>query len=197
MTQDRQQETVGGTSVREVTQLLQAAASGQPEAADQLLDVVYGELRGLAGAIFRGRSPSHTLQPTALVHEAWMKVMPHFESLEGRRHFFAVAAKAMRQVLADHARAARRAKRGGGQATIELEPDQVAAPAAAALDVVDLDDALGKLATLHERHAAVVEMRLLGAMSVTEIAEHLGVSTRTIEHDWSMARAWLSRELAR
>lgn len=182
-----------------VTQLLENIREGDSSAQANLLSIVYDELRNLAAGIMHGRPGGRTLlQPTALVHEAWMKLAGNLDSIEGRRHFFSVAAKAMRHVLADYAKAQRRLKRGGDRATVALDEGAVAddrSPGRDAIDLVDLDDALTRLAALNERHARVVEMRLLGSMTIQEIANELDVSKRTIENDWTMARAWLSREL--
>lgn len=179
----------------EVSRLIELAQEGDERSWDQLLGVVYDELRSLARSAFNGQQKRHTLQPTALVHEAWLKLNGQISSVDGRRHFLAVAAKAMRQVLADHARAATRQKRGGGlHPTVSLEADDVAKETDQA-DLVVLDEALARLANLNERVARVVELRLLGAMTIPEIAETLDVSPRTVDGDWSFARTWLRREL--
>jgi len=182
----------------DISRLLDAVREGNESAGSDLLTVVYEELRRLAHSVFQKRSDRHTLQPTALVHEAWMKLTGNLDSIESRRHFFAVAALAMRQVLADHARAARREKRGGDQTTIMLSEDALAGEAHqpdAVIDLLDFDDALSRLSVLNERHARIAEMRLLGALTNQEIADELGTSLSTIEKDWRMARAWLNREL--
>lgn len=186
-----------------VTRLLVDIRNGEPAAESGLFAIVYDELRRLAAGVMSrraggGSAGATLLQPTALAHEAWLKLAGNLDSIECRRHFFAVAAKAMRQVLADHARAARRQKRGGDERTVVLHSDDAVDPLdqrASSVDLVDLDEAMTKLAELNERHARVVEMRLFGSMTIQEIADMLGVSKRTIEADWSMARAWLSREL--
>jgi RNA polymerase sigma-70 factor (ECF subfamily) len=170
------------------------------EAARALLDLLYSELRSLAGSFFRGQAASHTLQPTALVHEAWMRLADRDGSeVNDRSHFLALAATAMRHILVDHARAKSAAKRGGDRERVMvesqwggLEPAGGSDPA----DVVALDDALSRLAELDPRQAKIVEMRVFAGMTVDETAEALGVSPRTVDLDWRMARAWLSRELA-
>lgn len=184
-----------GSSQSEVSRLIELAQDGDEASWDQLFDMVYDELRSLARSAFNGQQRRHTLQPTALVHEAWLKLSGRLDSVEGRRHFLAVAAKAMRQVLTDHARAAARQKRGGGQhPTVSLEADDVPKDSDQA-DLVALDEALSRLTQLNERVARVVELRLLGAMTIPEIADTLGVSPRTVDGDWSFARTWLRREL--
>jgi RNA polymerase sigma factor (TIGR02999 family) len=182
-----------------VTRLLGELRAGDEGAAERLLPLVYGELRSLADAVFNGQSKGHTLQPTALVHEAWLKLDGNLGGLEGRRHFFAVAAKAMRQVLADHARSRGRAKRGGGQHLVTLDeavtPAAKSSAATPSVDLIALHDALEKLTQLNERHARVVELRLLGSMTIAETAQTLGVSDGTVKTDWTIARAWLWRAL--
>ncbi|MCB9915042.1 MAG: sigma-70 family RNA polymerase sigma factor [Planctomycetes bacterium] len=172
---------------------MRSLADGAPELGGaELLQVAYAQLRELAERYLRRERIDHTLQPTALVHEAWLR-------LEGdgawrdRTHFFATAARAMRHVLVDHARARRRAKRGGGWARVELDPglglDE------RELDLVDLDRALAELAARDERQAALVELRFFGGLAMPAVAEVLGVSLGTAERDWRFARAWLARAL--
>lgn len=182
------------TDPANVSLLLVRIGDGDASATDELLPLVYDQLRGMAHAIFAS-SRGHTLQPTALVHEAWMKMAGHLGEFENRRHFFAVAAKAMRQVLADHARAGSRDKRGGGRPTVTID-ESVDAVARPEVDLGELHESLERLSALNERHARVVELRLLGAMTLKEIAETLGTSITTVHGDWSMARAWLRCELA-
>jgi RNA polymerase sigma factor (TIGR02999 family) len=177
-----------------VTALLDRLRAGDTGAADDLLAVVYGELRALAGAIFASPNPAHTLQPTALVHEAWLKLGGRLDAVEGRAHFFALAALAMRQILADHAKAMKRQKRGGEARRVTLV-GELAARTGGGLDPVEIDDCLRRLSELNERHAKVASFRLLGGMTIPEIARVLGISPRSVDSDWSMARAWLGREL--
>lgn len=186
-------------TVEHTTQLLVGMRSGDTDAQRQLFELVYGELRALAGSMFRGQHSDHTLQPTALVHEVWMKMVDR-TSLQARdrAHFMAIAATAMRQILIDHARAKRADKRGGGVGRVTI--DEAMEPAAPdhgqPLDVLLLDEALTRLAALDGRQARIVELRMFGGLSVEETAEALSVSTRTVELDWRMARAWLSRALS-
>jgi RNA polymerase sigma factor (sigma-70 family) len=169
------------TDPARTTLLVQSLGRGEPGAADELLPLVYRELRQMAESFFRGQKPSHTLQPTALVHEAFLKLVDQTSvEFNDRAHFCAVAATAMRQILIDHV-------------TID-EPG--AAEGLAALDVLALDEALSRLGEIDRRQARVVEMRFFGGLSVQETARALGVSDRTVELDWRMAKAWLSRALS-
>jgi RNA polymerase sigma factor (TIGR02999 family) len=176
------------------TQLLAQARTGDAEAHAAVFSVVYDELRALAGQIDARRS-GHTLQPTAIVHEAWLKLAYNLGGVSGRVHFFAVASMAMRQVIADYARTRNRAKRGNAWSAITLD-ENVPSLEASTDDLVALHDCLEQLAALHARHARVVELRVFGGLTIDEAAEVLGVSHSTIESDWSMARAWLSHRLA-
>ena len=178
----------------EATLLLARLSEGDSEAANDLLPLVYDQLRAMAGGQFRGERSNHTLQPTALVHEAYIKLIQVEGSWKNRAHFCAIAASAMRKILINHARAKRASKRAGNR--VDVTVDALATPAGqTALDLVDLDDALTKLASLNERYARIVELRFLGGLQVEEIAEILGVSSRTIRKDWRVARAWMAREL--
>lgn len=181
--------------VSHTTALLHRASDGDAEAADALLRVLYDELRAAAGRCFRDQPAGHTLQPTALVSEAYLKLIDGQErTWADRAHFMAVAARAMRQILIDHARAKAALKRGGGGRRVPIEATPgVEGPST--LDVLALDEALVQLGTLDPRQAQVVELRFFGGLSVAEVAAALGVSTRTVELDWRMARAWLSRAL--
>lgn len=180
----------------QITRLLVNCRGGDKDALDQLLPLVYHELRKLAASYLRTERCDHTLQPTALIHEAYVRMvgqeMPEWQS---RAHFFGVAARLMRQILVDHARTQRASKRGGQQQKISLEdaPPVFTHDNAAAL--LSLNDALMKLATLDERKARVVEMRAFGGMSVEETAMVLGVSQPTVKRDMRLAQAWLRREL--
>jgi RNA polymerase sigma factor (TIGR02999 family) len=179
----------------DVTNILKRANQGDRSAVDQLMPLVYDELRALAETYLRQERPDHTLQATALVHEAYVRLVKQEEiEWQNRAHFFAVAAQAIRRILVDHARGRAREKRGGGCQRVALEEDIAVTPERD-LDLVALDEALGKLAQLHPRQAQVVELRFFGGLGLNEVASFLGVSRRTAEGDWSMARAWLRREL--
>ena len=179
----------------EVTRLLDAVAGGDREALDRLLPLVYAELRGLAKRQLRRERQDHTLHPTALVHEAYLRLLEHPPAAAGSRsHFLALAARVMRQVLVDHARRRGTAKRGGDWVRTGLTGDEpMGAPRMA--EVLALDAALDELDRRSPRLREVVECRFFAGMSEEEIAEALGVSTRTVERDWVKARAWLYQQL--
>ena len=180
----------------EVTQLLERAQRGDVGAVEQLLPLVYTELRGLARAVFRDQNSSHTLQPTALVHEAFLKMTGKLEGVDGKRHFFVIAGRAMRQVLTDHARSKRADKRGGAAKRVTLHPD-MAPMHDPNVDLIDLDESINRLEKVNPRHAKVLEMRLFGGLTVQETAEALGISKRSVDTDWALARAWLRVDLNR
>lgn len=173
--------------------------TGEPGEPGELLPEVYDELRRLAGSYLRRERVNHTLQPTALVHEAYERLADQpGRNWQGRSHFFAVSALAMRRVLVDHARRHRRLKRGGDWQRVTIEP---AAPlfgdrGLEAEDMLALDAALKQLADLDARQAKVVELRYFGGLTAEATAEYLGVSKRTVEGDWTHARLWLRRALA-
>jgi len=157
---------------------------------------VYDELRALAARQLRGQPAGHTLQATALVHEAWMRLAHRDPSAySDRSHFFALAAKAMRHVLVDHARRVRARKRGGEQQRVTLVTGDGSARSGPPTDVLDLDRALGRLERESGRQARVVELRFFGGLSIPEVADALGVSHMTVSNDWRRARVWLAREL--
>lgn len=178
----------------DISALLQAHSEGDPHALGRLLPLVYEELRHLARGAFYRQDPAHTLQPTALAHEAWLKLSSGMERVTGREHFFAVASRAMRQVLTDHARSRQTARRGGGHRSMTLT-ESLDGRDPLELDLIDLDDCLTQLEALNPRHAQVVELRFLGGLTIEETARALGVSTSTVDADWTMARAWLRRRL--
>ena len=181
---------------RNTAELLADAGRGEAAALTGLTSLVYDELRALAAAYLRRERAGHSLQPTALVHEAFIRLIDSSGiKATDRRHFFAIAANTMRRVLVEHARTRGAAKRGGGQQRVTLTGIQDAKPDAD-FEVVALDEALKKLAALDERQARIVELRFFGGLEVEEVADLLGVSKRTVEGDWTLARAWLYRELA-
>ena len=167
--------------------------------ADRLFQEIYPDLRRLAGGMMRHERIGHTLEPTALVHEAYMKLVDQSRvDWRGRSHFFAVGARAMRRMLVDHARKKRAGKRGGGLRNVTLADSLHASDASLPPEeLLSLHDALTDLEELDERAASVVELRFFGGLDMKEIAEVLSVSKRTVESDWAHARAWLRRELAR
>jgi RNA polymerase sigma factor (TIGR02999 family) len=184
-------------SAQEVTALLNQWASGDQAAGDKALPLVYGELRRIARRSMNRQGPSHTLQTTALVHEAYLRLVGDSgRQWENRTHFFGVAAKAMRHVLVDYARAGGAAKRGGQDKLIALE-DVFVVSEERMPEVIALDDALTALAKLHPRQSQVVELRFFGGWSVEETAETLKVAPETVMRDWRAAKAWLYRALER
>lgn len=189
------QTVVDGAESSNITQILKRATDGDDSAVRHLMPLVYSELRALAESYLRQERSDHTLQATALVHEAYVRLIKQDDvKWQNRAHFFAVAAQAIRRILVDHARTRRRGKRGGGLQRVRLDED-VAVLEERDLDLVALDESMEKLAGLHERQARIVELRFFGGMTLKEVGEFLGVSPRTVDGDWSMARAWLRREL--
>ncbi len=189
--------TTAPPATHDVTRLLHALQEGTPDAGDHLIRLVYQELHGIAERYMRRERSDHTLQPTLLVDEAYLRLVgQQHVSWQNRAHFFAIAAQAMRRILVDHARRRGAARRQGGQ-RVTLRAD-VAAPSAPAptLDLIALDDALSRLAALDARQAQVVELRFFGGLDVPQTAEALGVSPATVKRDWSFAKAWLARELS-
>tara|TARA_R110002073_G_scaffold154287_7_gene309381 strand:+ start:21051 stop:21626 length:576 start_codon:yes stop_codon:yes gene_type:complete len=180
----------------DVAGTLAQVVDGDPNAADQLADVVYDRMRNLAGYLLRGESPGHTLQPTALVNEAYLRLVDQSRvDWRGKSHFFAIGAKMMRRILVDHARGKKRQKRGGERQRIELD-DNLCVSSRKDEDVLAVEEALTKLAALDPRQAQIVELRFYGGLTMEEVAESLGVSKRTVESDWTMLRAWMRRELS-
>ncbi len=180
----------------DVTRCLIDLRAGDPAARGRLVELVYAQLRSLAGGYLRRQHASHTLQPTALVHEAFVRLVGNDEvSWNDRAHFFAACGGVMRNILADHARRRRAAKRGGAARRITLL-NTLEARTEQPIDIVALDDALTTLAEFNPRHARVVECRFFAGMSVAEVAEVLGVAPRTVDNDWAMARAWLGVRLS-
>lgn len=176
----------------QITQWLgELTPSGSHAAVDQLMKVLYPELRRLAHRLFRDERADHTLQPTALVHEAYLRLVDQTHvGWEGRSHFMAIAAKTMRRVLIDYARGKARLRRGAGRRIMELG-DELLPTEFTQAELLEINNALDQLAALDARQAQVVEMRFFGGMTIVEIAEALGVSKRTIEQDWTHAKAWL------
>jgi len=184
-------------SAPEVTELLNQWARGDERAGEKVMPLVYDELRRIARRSFNRRNPPQTLQTTAVVHEAYMRLVGDPErQWESRGHFFGVAAKAMRHIVVDYARASATAKRGGLNKMVALE-NALAICEDRLWEVVALDDALTALAQLHPRQSKVVELRFFGGWDVEETAETLKVSPETVLRDWRAAKAWLHRELER
>jgi RNA polymerase sigma factor (TIGR02999 family) len=188
---------VGQNSANEITKLLHCWQGGDRAALDALVPVVYKELRRLAHFELRKERPNHSLQSTALVHEAYFRLvgqdLPQWES---RTHFFAIAAQLMRQILVDHARRRHASKRGSGVCMLTLD-DAVALPQRKDVDIVAIDDALNTLAEVDPRQSRVVELRFFAGLSLEEISDVMGIATATVQRDWTAARAWLHREISR
>ena len=182
----------------EITQMLREWSDGKPEALENLLPIVYDELHRQAARYLRKERPGHTLQTTALIHEAYLKLIDRRDvNWQSRTHFFAVAAQAMRRILVDHARAKHREKRGGDNIKLSLEEATLVAAKEKGVDLIALDEALNKLAERDKQQASVVELRYFSGLSLEETAEALHVSRATVARDWEAARAWLHRELTK
>lgn len=180
---------------REVTRLLQKINEGDVRAADALVPLVYSELRKLAAHYLKSEREGHTLQPTALVHEAFLKLVEQETQWKNRNHFFAMAANLMRRILVDYARAYKAEKRGGIAKKISFEDAFIFVKEKPA-EIIALDEALKELAKIDERRAKVVEMKFFGGLNHEEIGEILGVHSNTVLRDWNLARAWLKTQIS-
>lgn len=181
---------------QDVTAMLVALRRGETEAESQLLTAIYGELRLLARRFTRSERADHTLNPTALVHEAYLKLLAGNRGVfEDRVHFFAIAARVMRQILVDYARSRAAGKRGAGAARVPIENLAVASMSGDPEELLALDAAMTRLAAFAPRQAQIVEMRFFGGMSEEEVASRLDLASRTVRRDWNMAKSWLFGEL--
>jgi RNA polymerase sigma factor (TIGR02999 family) len=188
-------ETGPPTASRDVTQLLLAVRSGESGASEQLLPLIYEELRKLARSFMNNESEAQTLQPTALVHEAYLRLVGGADvKWDGRGHFFAAAARAMRRILVERARHRKRIKHGGGQKRVELEEGMMATEPPAT-DLLALDEALDRLERYDKRKCEVVMLRYFAGLTNDETAAAMGISSATVRNEWTFARAWLMREL--
>ena len=179
----------------DITRLLSELSHGDPQAASKLIPVVYDELRHLAAGYMRRERPDHTLQPTALVHEAYVKLLAQRSvDWQGRAHFFGVAAQLMRRILIDHARGHLRQKRGGEQRKVSLDEALVFSEQQSA-EILAVDESLKRLEKVDPRQARVVELRFFGGLNIEETAEVLKISAKTVKRDWSVARAWLYADI--
>jgi RNA polymerase sigma factor (TIGR02999 family) len=179
----------------DVTRILESIEHGNAKAADELLPLVYGELRKLAASKMAHESPNQTLQPTALVHEAWLRLVGNANpKFDGRAHFFAAAAEAMRRILIDKARRKRALRHGGDKQRVDLEQADIAAPGDDD-QLLAVHDAIDKLAAQNQAEAELVKLRYFVGMTLEEAAEALGISARTADNYWAHARAWLFREI--
>ena len=183
------------SSPSNITVLLSELSRGNQDAADALVPLVYQELKRLARGYMRRERADHTLQATALVHEAYLKLV-HQKAInwQSRSHFFGIAAQLMRHILIDHARSLLREKRGGGKEVLPLNEALTFSPQHSK-ELVKLDEALGRLSAIDPRQARIVELRFFGGLSVEETSEFLKISPKTVKRDWSVAKAWLHREL--
>ncbi|MCC9607109.1 sigma-70 family RNA polymerase sigma factor [Blastopirellula sp. JC732] len=180
----------------ETIQLLAALSRGETDAAEKLLPLVYNELKGIAARQMQRERADHTLQPTALVHEAYLKLIDQNRvEWQGRAHFCAIAANVMRRILVDYARQKNAAKRGAGAQKIAIDEDLTPDQTSRDVDLVALDDALERLTALNPRHARIVELRYFGGLTVEETAAALDVSPSTVKNDWRAAKAWLLTQL--
>jgi RNA polymerase sigma-70 factor (ECF subfamily) len=177
-----------------VTQLLQELSGGNKQAFDRLVPLVYEQLRKLAARLLRAERPNHTLRATALVHEAYMHLVEVDLIWQDRRHFYAVAARVMRQILVDHARSQKRQKRGGGAPQIPLDEAVLVGPETSP-DILDLDESLQRLSDLDRRKAQIVELLFFGGLTYEEIAGVLDVSPATVHRELKLAKAWLYRDM--
>ena len=188
---------MGGTSPSDVTRLLLAWSDGDESALQRLMPLVYAELRRLAARYMGRERAGHTLQTSALINEAYLRLVgARGVQWQNRAHFYAVSAGAMRRILVDFARARDNLKRGGGVRPIPLD-EQTLAGVTRSADLLALDEALERLGVLSPRQGRVVELRYFGGMTEQEVADVLDISSRTVRHDWQLARAWLHRELVR
>jgi RNA polymerase sigma factor (TIGR02999 family) len=184
-------------ATKDVTRLLEQLRAGDRNAVADLVPLLYDELRQLASKYLRRERPGHTLQATALVHEAYLRLVDQKDvGWQNRSHFFGVAAQQMRRILVDHARHRHAAKRGGAAPKVALDEALVVSDQAAE-DVLQLNELLTRLAELDEQQARVVELRVFGGLTVEEAAEALDISPATVKRDWAMAKAWLTREIQR
>ena len=179
----------------DITLLLEAMRGGDGEAGVKMLPLVYAELRQIARVKMAGEQPGHTLQATALVHEAWLRLGE--QSFENRAHFFGAAAEAMRRILVERARRKQRAKRGGGGEHVDVDEIEIAAPVANEDELLAIHDALDRLAAHDARKAELVKLRYFAGLSFEEIGEVLDISVPTAHRDWAYARAWLHQEISR
>ena len=183
------------SAAHEVTQLLHQISGGDASAVERLVPLIYAELRQIAGRAMRHERSDHTLQPTALVHEAFLRLVGKPDlSWESRAHFLNIAAQAMRRVLLMHARERGAAKRGGGAERVTLD-DQLVGSAEKGIDLIGLDESLERLAAIFPRKARVVELRFFAGLSLEETGKVVGISLATVKREWDFARAWIRRDL--
>jgi RNA polymerase sigma factor (TIGR02999 family) len=186
-----------GSNPNQITQLLRSWSQGDSHALEQLMPLVYNELHRMAQRYMSDEASGHTLQPTALVNEAYLRLVRGAQAeWQGRSHFFAVSAQVMRHILVDWARSRQAGKRGSGAPVLELN-ENLAIPMPSGSDLIAIDDALKALAQVDPRKSQIVELRFFGGLTVEEIAEVLRVSEETVHRDWRLAKSWLRRELGK
>lgn len=184
------------SSLNAPTELLNRASGGERRAADELLELVYDDFRAIAAGYLRREPVDLTLQPTALVHEAFLRLIDQDKvQWNGRTHFLAIGARAMRRILVDHARTRRREKRGGGQKKVSLDEELILSPDHDE-DLIAVDELLSELQRIDPRQSQIVELRFFGGMTSAEVAECLGISKSTADREWRVVRAWLRRHLS-
>jgi len=182
---------------KDVTHLLEELRGGNEDAVARLVPLLYSELRRMAASYLSRERRDHTLQPTAVVHEAYLRLVDQKNvHWQNRQHFFGVAAQAMRRVLVDHARSHQSLKRGGAQGKVPLESAMVCATDRS-VELVAIDEALSRLAAFDPQQARIIELRFFGGLTVEETAQVLGISPATVKRDWNVAKAWLTREIGR
>jgi RNA polymerase sigma factor (TIGR02999 family) len=185
-------------NTRHITEMLKQWGEGNQNALDTLMPLVYEELRRQAARYLRKERQGHTLQTTALIHEAYLKLIDQRNvDWQNRSHFFAIASQAMRRILVDHARERHREKRGGAAENLPIEEAAFVASGEKSVDLVALDEALTRLAEFDERQARVVELRYFSGLSIDETADILGVSNVTVRRDWNLAKAWLHQQISK
>ncbi|HEY0051420.1 MAG TPA: sigma-70 family RNA polymerase sigma factor [Pyrinomonadaceae bacterium] len=182
----------------QITQMLKKWSEGNQEVLDKLMPLVYEELRRQASRYLRRERANHTLQTTALIHEAYLKLIDQNQvEWQNRTHFFAIASQAMRRILVDYARERNRDKRGGAAENLPIEEAAFVVSPGKNIDLVALDEALNRLAEFDERQARVVELRYFSGLSIDETADVLGISNVTVRRDWNMAKAWLHQQISK
>lgn len=182
----------------QITQLLKEWSEGNQSALDELMPLVYEELRRQASRYLRRERQGHTLQTTALIHEAYLKLIGQNKvEWQNRKHFFAIAAQAMRRILVDYARERKRKKRGGSAENLPFDEAIQISSKGKSVDLIALDEALNKLAAFDKRQARIVELRYFSGLSIDETAEVLGISNATVRNDWNMAKAWLYQRISK
>lgn len=185
-------------TAQEISRILREWSEGNADASDELMPLVYEELRLQASRYLRRERQGHTLQTTALIHEAYLKLVDQHEvNWQNRSHFFGIAAKAMKRILVDYARARNREKRGGRDENVPLDEALAAVSEEKSREIIALDEALSRLAEFDARQAEIVSLRYFGGFSIAETAASLGISEATVKREWNSAKAWLKREVSR